>query len=179
MVRRLLLIAAFLVSMSAAQAPPPSTAPAAPQKEVKTYTLPPEKLAKAIEFSRARNRLHFASVAWSVLVLLGILACKVAPRFRDWAERTSQRRILQAYIFTPLLLLTLDILGLPLALYSQHLELKYEQSVQSWDSWFWDWTKGELISFAIGGVMVWILYGVIRRSPRRWWFFFGWRVYPS
>jgi Zn-dependent protease with chaperone function len=54
-----------------------------------------------------------------------------------------------------------------------HLAVKYEQSVQPWGSWFWDWTKGELISFAISGFLVWGLYGLIRRSPRRWWFY-GW-----
>jgi STE24 endopeptidase len=171
-------IAAFLISLSAAQVPPPTSVPAAPQKEVKAYTLPPDKLAKAIEFSRARNRLHFDEVAWSAIVLIGLIVWRVAPRFRDWAEKGSRRRVLQAYIFVPLLFLAMDILDLPLSIYGQHLQLKYEQSVQGWGSWFWDWTKGELISFAIGGVLVWILYGAIRRSPRRWWFYFWLAAVP-
>jgi Zn-dependent protease with chaperone function len=35
-----------------------------------------------------------------------------------------------------------------------------------------DWTKSEIISFIIFTILIWILYGVIRRSPRRWWFYF-------
>src|SRR5262249_13573714 len=42
----------------------------------------------------------------------------------------------------------------------------------SWRSWFWDWTKGELITVIVGVFAVWILYSIIRRSPRRWWFYF-------
>ncbi|HXA51614.1 MAG TPA: M48 family metallopeptidase [Candidatus Acidoferrum sp.] len=168
MLRRLLLILVFTLGPGVAQTP----APPPPQREVKGYSLPPEKLQKAVEFARARNRLHFAGVAWDILMLLVLLGWRVAPRFRDWAEAVSRRRIVQAYIFVPLMVLCVDGLSLPTSIYSQHLSLKYEQSVQSWGSWFWDWTKGELIGMVIAGALVWILYGVIRRSPRRWWFYY-------
>jgi STE24 endopeptidase len=36
----------------------------------------------------------------------------------------------------------------------------------------WDWTKSQLLSFILGAILIWILYAVIRRSPRRWWFYF-------
>src|SRR6185369_6853792 len=37
------------------------------------------------------------------------------------------------------------------------------------------WTKGELIEFAVGSLLLWIFYGAIRRSPRHWWFY-SWLV---
>ena len=144
----------------------------------KTYTLPPDKLAKAVAYAAARNRLHFIDAAYGFVILIAILALRVAPRYRDWAERISPRRILQAYIAGPLIIFTADILGLPTALYGHRLALEYEQSVQGWGSWFWDWTKGELIGFLLAGVLLWILYGVIRRSPRRWWFYFWLAAMP-
>ena len=108
MLRRalLLLILAAVAALAQAQvsAPPPPE----PQKQVKTYTLPPEKLARAIDYAHARNWLHFIGFAYSVAVLAGLLACKVAPRFRNWAQAASRRRIVQAYIFAPLLLLAVD-----------------------------------------------------------------------
>jgi STE24 endopeptidase len=172
MLRRLLLVFALAAAAAMAQSPAPAAPTLEQQKQVKTYTLPPEKLAKAIAYSRAKNWLHFIEFAYSAIVLVGLLAWKVAPRFRDRAQAVSQRRIVQAYIFVPLLFLTLDVLDLPTSLYEQHLSLEYGQSIQGWGSWFWDWTKGELIEFALAGVLVWILYGVIRRSARRWWFYF-------
>jgi STE24 endopeptidase len=105
-------------------------------------------------------------------VLLLVLWLRWPARFRDWAEGASGRRFVQALVFAPLLLLTLAVLGLPSDLYGHWLSLRYEQSVQGWGSWFWDWSKGQLIGLVIGTVLVWILYGIIRRSARRWWFYF-------
>jgi Zn-dependent protease with chaperone function len=138
----------------------------------KTYTLPPDKLAKAVAYAAARNRLHFLDAAYGAALLIGLLAVRAAPRFRDWAERASRLRIVQAYIVAPLMLVAIDGLSLPLSLYGHHLSLEYEQSVQGWGSWFWDWTKNELVGVVLTGVLLWLLYGVIRRSPRRWWFYF-------
>jgi Zn-dependent protease with chaperone function len=155
------------------QAPAP-----APPREVKTYQLPPDRLQKAIEYADARHRLHFIDFAYGVIVLVGVLALRVAPQIRNRAERVSRRRIVQAYLFVVPLILVIDIVELPTAMYGHHLSVKYEQSIQPWPSWFWDWTKGELVGFLLAGVAVWILYGVIRRSPRRWWFWFWLAAVP-
>ena len=157
----------------------PSAAPEqAEKKEVQGYTLTPEKLQKAIELSRARNWLYFIDVAYGLLILLLVLRFRLAPKYRDLAERASARRFLQVIIFLPLFVLTVDIIGLPTAIYGQHLSLKYEQSVQSWGSWFGDWGKGELIGLIIFTFLFWIMYGVIRRSPRRWWLYFWMATMP-
>jgi STE24 endopeptidase len=140
---------------------------------VTAYTLPPDKLAKAIEYARERNRLYFIAAAYGFAILAAILYARLGPRYRDWAERVSRRRFVQAYVFTPLLLLTLDLAELPISIRYHWLAMKYQQSIQPWASWLWDWTKGELLSLAISGLLVWMLYAIIRKSPRRWWFY-GW-----
>jgi STE24 endopeptidase len=144
----------------------------------KTYALPPDKLAKAIAYAAAGNRLHFIAVGYGILVLIALLAWRVAPRLRNVAESATRRRILQAYIFAPLLLLIIDAVELPIGLYGHHLSLQYEQSIQGWGSWFWDWTKGELLLFALAGIALWVLYGAMRRNPRRWWFYFWMAAVP-
>ncbi|MDA2913395.1 M48 family metallopeptidase [Acidobacteriia bacterium AH_259_A11_L15] len=154
------------------QAQATQVAQPAPEEEVKGFTLPPEKYQQAVEYARARYRLYFISFVYGLLVYLLILGWRLAPRFRDWAERASRRRFVQVLIFTPLLLLTVGALALPTDIYGQYLSKKYDQSIQSWPSWFWDWTKAELLGIVIGVFLIWILYGVIRRSPRRWWFYF-------
>jgi len=139
---------------------------------VDTYTLPPDQLRRAIEYAHARHVLYFVGVSWGFVILALVLALKLAPRYRTFAEKITPKRILQAYLFAPLLLLTIDVLSLPIDMYGHRLSVKYDQSIQPWGSWFWDWTKGELLQFAIAGVVLWILYAVIRKSPRRWWFWF-------
>jgi Zn-dependent protease with chaperone function len=143
-----------------------------PPQQPQGYTLSPEKYANAVAYSKAQYRLYFIGFAYGLIALLLVLRWRLGPKYRDWAEGISRVRFVQAIIFTPLLLLTLDVLDLPLGIYRHWLSLKYDISVQKWGSWAWDWTKGELIGFVIGSILIWILYAVIRRSARRWWFYF-------
>ncbi|MGC9291796.1 MAG: M48 family metallopeptidase [Acidobacteriaceae bacterium] len=172
LIRPCLLLAQAPASAPAAPAeigPLPQAAPAATPPTAPVYTLPPEKLAQAIAYSHARTFLHFASTAWTLLALLLLLAWHVPARFRDWAERCTQRRWLQGLVFLPLFLLALSCIGLPLDLYEQHLSHKYGQSVQSWGSWSGDWTKSLLLTLLIGTLLLSLFFWVVRRSPRRWW----------
>ena len=164
--------AAGLSEQAQSQAVPATPSQQEQEKEVRAYTLAPEEYQKAVNFARARYQLYFIDAIYGVIVLLLVLGWRLAPRYRNWAEGATRRRFLQAVIYAPLLLLTLGVLGLPTAAYDQCLSRKYGLSVQGWGSWFWDWTKGELIGFVLGIILVWILYGVIRRSARRWWLYF-------
>ena len=145
----------------------PSSAP------ITEYRLPPDKLEKAAALYTTALRLFFVGTFYGIAVLVGVLWLRVSARFRDLAERASRYRFVQALIFVPLLTLTTDVLELPLGIYRQHLQQSYGLSVQSWASWFWDWSKGELIGVPIATLVLWGLYALLRRSPRRWWFY-GW-----
>ena len=102
----------------------------------------------------------------------GLAALGIAARFRDAAERVSRRRFLQALVFVPLFFLAEGLLELPPAAYEHHLSRVYEQSVQGWGSWLGDQAKGFAVGIAVGVPLVWILYGILRRSPKRWWLWF-------
>jgi STE24 endopeptidase len=143
-----------------------------------TYSLPPDKLQCAIEYAHSAYTLHFASELWAIVILAAILAFGLSAKFRNWAEAASPRRFIQAMVFIPLLLVTNDLLYLPANIYGQHLELKFDQSIQSWPSWFWDWTKTEFIALVCAVPLAWLLFAVIRRSPRRWWLYFWLATLP-
>ena len=169
----LLLWLGLLMGQPSPPTPAPAVSSSSEQKQpTHEYSLPPDKLKQAIEYSRAGYWLHFGGAIYGIAVLLVILQWGVAAKIRDWAEAASEHRFVQVLVFVPMILLAIDLFSLPLGLYGQHLERVYDQSVQSWPSWFWDWTKSELLEFAMGIILVFILYGVIRRSPRRWWFYF-------
>lgn len=142
------------------------------KKDVQSYKLSPEKYQKAIAYSRARYWEYFIGSAYFLLILLPLLRWRAAPRLRDWAERSSSRYWAQLLMFAAVFMLLLGALGLPTDLYGQWLSLRYDQSIQGWGSWFWDWTKGQLLALVLGTLFIGILYAVIRRSPRRWWLYF-------
>jgi len=136
------------------------------------YTLPPELYQKAHDLTQIRFAFNLISFVYGLIVLWLILGWRLAPKYRDWAERFSRRRFLQSIVFSPLLLLTIAVFTLPSDVFANWTERKYGISVQGWGSWSWDWIKGQLIAIVIGTIFIWLLYAVIRRSPRRWWFYF-------
>lgn len=148
-----------------------SAAAAGKEEQTRAYTLSPEKYRKAVAYSRAKYRLHFISFVYGALLLLALILLRVAPEVRNWAEAASRRRFVQAAIFVPLLSLAQSVLDLPIGMYSHHLSLRYEQSIQGWGSWFWDQAKENLIGLVIAIPLVWLLYAMIRGSPRRWWLY--------
>jgi STE24 endopeptidase len=161
---------------TSAQLPPreeiPPLATCTEQTKTEQYTLSHERYEKAVAYSRAGYTLYFLSYIFGATFLFLILRLRIAARLRDLAENASQSRWVQGLVFVPLLLLLVDVLDLPLRLYWHRLSLHYEQSVEGWGSWFWDWTKEELVSIVIAIVLVSILFAVVRYSPRRWWLLF-------
>ncbi len=139
---------------------------------VTEYTLPPDLYRKAKNLSRIRLAGALIVPLYGFVVLWLVLQWKLAPRYRNWAEGTSARRFVQVLIFAPLFTLTVDILELPIGIFENWISRKYNLSVQGWPSWAWDWTKGEFISVILATILTFILYAVIRSSPRRWWFYF-------
>jgi len=150
----------------------PSQTTAARRAQPGQYVLSQERYEKAVAYSRASYTLYFVSVLFSVVALVILLRLGIAAKFRDWAESVSDKRWLQALVFVPLLVLTLDVLALPLRLYGHVLSLRYEMSVQRWGSWFVDWSKEQLLMAGFALILALILTLVIRRSPRRWWLYF-------
>ncbi|HXY13748.1 MAG TPA: M48 family metallopeptidase [Terriglobales bacterium] len=182
----LLLIAVSAVSLVGQTSPAPNSQPASASSQAATpaptatvqsrkitaYTLPPDLYRKARNLSKIHFRLALIGFVYGLIVLWVILHFRIAPKYRDWAETFSARRFLQSIVFAPLLLLTTAVMTLPLDIYGEWVEKQYGISVQSWPSWGWDWIKAELIGLIIGTILIWLLYIVIRRSPRRWWFYF-------
>ena len=149
----------------------PSTMQTAAPTQTTEYTLPPDKLAKSTALYELRGKLRIVGLVWSLVVLIGILSLGIAAKYRDWAEKASRYRFVQAWIFVPLFLLTLTILDLPLSAYQQNVSLQYGLSVQSWGSWFADLCKGQILSFIVGSLLLWLFTWLIQKSPRRWWLY--------
>jgi STE24 endopeptidase len=151
---------------------------AAAKSSTATYQLPPERYQKAVSLARKEYTLYFVAVAWGILVLLALLQTGTVARLRDIAENTSTRRSIQALIFVPALMILLAVLHLPISIYGHLLSLRYQLSIQRWDSWFWDWTKGELLSLGLGYIVALLLVSVIRWKPRTWWLYFWYAMVP-
>jgi STE24 endopeptidase len=159
-------------AVASTPSPVPSSAQSQPQGKITAYTLPPELYRKAHNRGRIGFATRIIGFFYGLLVLWFILRRKLAAKYRDWAETVSRNRFVQAFVFTPLLIPTIGVLQLPIDLFQESVSKLYKISVQSWPSWAADWAKAQCLLIIIGSLLAWILYAVIRKSPRRWWLYF-------
>jgi STE24 endopeptidase len=139
------------------------------------YSLPPEKLAKAIAFTRIRHFLGFAGSLWGLAALWLLLATRAAAAIEARIERTVRWRWLQGPVFFALLLALLDMASFPLSVYGHCIALEYGVSVQGWGSWLAECLKSLGLTLLIGAPVLALFNWIVRRFPRRFWLV-GWAV---
>lgn len=154
----------------AAQPATASSAAAASQSAPQqAYTLPPDKLAKAIALSRIRNILDIVGGLWGIAVLWLLLATRAAAGLGAWAERLLKRRWMQGLLFFAALVVITTLAGLPLEIYSEHVSRAYGISVQGWGSWIGDQAKALGLGVLFGAPVLLLFNWIVRRWPRRYW----------
>lgn len=55
------------------------------------YTLPPDKLAKALALARAGNWAYFGGTAWTIFALWALVRLELGTAIRTLAARVSRR----------------------------------------------------------------------------------------
>jgi Zn-dependent protease with chaperone function len=144
-----------------------SSAPAQPVQQA--YSLPPDKLAKAIVLSRIETALDIAGSLWGLAVLWLMLASRWAAGLGAWTERLLRRRWMQGLLFFAVFLVATTLAGLPLELIGHAVGRHYGISVQGWGGWFGDVAKALGLSLLFGAPILLIFNWIVRVSPRRYW----------
>jgi Zn-dependent protease with chaperone function len=133
------------------------------------YTLPPDKLAKAIAISRIRNILDITGSVWGVVFVGLLLATRSFAGLEKWVEGVSGRRWVQGVIFFAAYLIIGALADLPLDWIGEHYERSYGISVQGWGGWLGDVGKTLGLTLAIGVPILLLFNWIVRRWPRRYW----------
>ncbi|MGA2908623.1 MAG: M48 family metallopeptidase [Terracidiphilus sp.] len=133
------------------------------------YTLPPDKLEKAIQLSRIRNILSITGSVWGLVFLWLTLATRTWAGLERWAEKISGRRWIQGAVFFAVYLIIATLAGLPLDWIGEHHERNYGISVQGWGGWIGDEGKLLGLTLAVGVPLMLLFNWIVRRWPRRYW----------
>ena len=155
-------VAPRIVAAQTTQAPPSDNAPQA-------YSLPPDKLAKAITLSRIRSIMDIVGGLWGIAVLWLLLSTRLATRIEVWAQGVSARRWIQGLLFFAAFFVVTTLASLPLDWFSQYMEKSYQISVQGWGSWLGDQAKALGLAILIGAPVLLLFNWIVRRWPRRYW----------
>ncbi len=145
-------------------------ASASGQPATQAYTLPPDKLAKAIVLNRIRNIMDIVAGLWGIAIIWLLLATRAAAALEAWAQRRFARRWLQGLLFFALLLVFITLAGLPIDLYGHHVSRAYGISIQGWGGWLSDQAKSLGITVLFATPVLLLFNWIVRRWPRRYWF---------
>ena len=168
----LLIICLLLVSYSpvaVAQVPTPSAA---------SVVVPPPS-AKAVRFYRTGNILWVVNQVWGFALPALFLVTGFSARLRDWAQRTGRRWMLVLALYYLAFSLLTFLLDLPLSYYLGFARLHaYGLSNQTFGKWAGDTLKGLGVGLVSGCCVLWAVYGLLAKSPRRWWLYAGMLALP-
>ena len=130
----------------------------------------PSDSPDARRYNRIRRWLGVADFVIGSAFLVVLLVTGWSGWLRDLALRRGfQNYPLAVFLYLLFLLFISKVLGLGLDYYGYRLEQKFELSNQKIRAWIWDETKGFLVGLVLGGIVVELLYFMIRQSPQHWW----------
>jgi STE24 endopeptidase len=135
-------------------------------------------LAQIPADARARSDAYFEGGYWMILwdflygaiVLLIVLNLGWSAGMRNLAERVTRFKPVHTLVYWALYLFLTTILTFPLTVYEGYLrEHKYGLATQTFGPWMGDQLKGFGVGLVLGGILVVLLFAIVRRLQRTWW----------
>jgi STE24 endopeptidase len=184
-VAQFVLLCSFLVAAASAQkvgSDPAPTAPAAaprsPSQSFDVNAAVEFYLAKMPPPERARSNSYFEGGYWlllwdflsTVLVMWLLLRFRWSMRMRDLAERITRIRALQTALYWVQFILIVSVITFPLTVYEGYFrEHKYGLLNQTFGPWMREQAIMLVVSVLLGGILIVLLFGLVRRLGKNWW----------
>jgi STE24 endopeptidase len=128
--------------------------------------------------AQARSNAYFEGGYWLLLwnFLLGLAISAVllwgrpSTAVRDWARRRFKHLALADAVYGAFFVLVGSVLSLPLTIYQGFIrEHDYGMATQTFGAWLGEQLMQLGISVVVTGLVVALLYAVVRRVGERWW----------
>jgi STE24 endopeptidase len=135
-------------------------------------------LAKIPAEKTVRSNAYFEGGYWMILwdflygavVALLLLNLRWSARMRVLAERVTRFKPVHTFVYWLQYMILTSILVFPLTVYEGYFrEHKYGLATQTFSPWLGDQLKWLGVGLVLGGLLVMLLFGVVRRLPRSWW----------
>jgi len=132
--------------------------------------VPPSDSPEARRYNRIRRWMGVADFILSLVLMVALLVTGWSGMLRDIAYKaTFQHYSLAVFLYVLMLMVLAKVLGLSLDYYSFRLEHRYQLSNLRLHAWIWDEVKGFLVGVVLAGIVVEMLYFIMRQVPQHWW----------
>ncbi len=134
----------------------------------------PEPSEKAVQYHNSGLVLWVFNLLWSLAIPALFLFSGFSARIRDWAQAIGKKWFFVVGIYFAIFTLINAVIDFPLSYYEEFSrQHAYGLSNQTFGKWMSDSLIGLAISLIAGFLLAWIPYLLLKRSPRRWWFYTG------
>jgi len=132
----------------------------------------PEPTAQALAYHRSGNIIWVFNTVWGLLIPALFLWTGFSGRIRDWSARIGRKWFFTVALYWVIFTLISTIIDLPRVYYEGFLrQHAYGLSNQTIGKWASDQVGTLAVAVIIGGLVLWIPYLLLARSPRRWWLY--------
>ncbi len=133
-------------------------------------SVPADQRARSDAYFEGGYWLLLWDFLWAAAIALLLLQTRISARLRDFAERTTDVKAVQAILYGVAFIILVALLGFPLQAYESFFrEHQYGMATQNFGQWFGDQLKGLLIAIIAVAIVLPVLYAVFRRTTRTWW----------
>jgi STE24 endopeptidase len=138
-----------------------------PQRPVR---LDAARQATAQEYAGVRRRLMLIDLALGAVYLIVWVVFGWHVALREWVAGLTSSSWLQVAIYALAFGAPYFVLDLPLSYYSGFvLPHHYDQSTQDLKGWIGDQLKGLALALVLGGIVLEVIYWLLRAAPTLWW----------
>ncbi len=139
----------------------------------------PKASPKALEYYQGNNILWVAYQILALFVPALLLFTGWSARLRNAAQSIGREWIFMVAIYFLLYAGIRFLIELPLDYYVGYVRSHaYGMSNQTLTKWFGDSLKRLMVTMVAGGLLLWIPYLLLAKSPRRWWLYAGMLAVP-
>jgi STE24 endopeptidase len=143
-----------------------------PERATRSYLakIPPDQKARSDAYFEGGYWLALWNFLYEAAVLLLLLTTRWSARLRDLAERCVRFKPIQTIIYWAAYSVITTVLVFPLTVYEHFFrEHAYGLSNQSLGAWLGDFAIEFGVTLIFVGILIALLYGVVRRIGRSWW----------
>jgi STE24 endopeptidase len=133
-------------------------------------SIDPERQKKAKGYARLRHRLFALNLALSAVALLAVIGLGLNVWLKQMVLALTRDVWLSTFIYFAVALIAYELVFSPLSYYSGFiLPHRYGLSTQTLRAWLADALKGGLLGLGLGGLVIEVIYAVLRAAPDTWW----------